>query len=402
MWGAILDGVQHTPHPKKIHSHLWRLVPASVAATTLLFIWLLYRPTGSVPTSTNIRLAQITNTNTPTPNNVKKQHKPTPSPLSDPHQNNTHNLPKTHHTPAHTARPKPLPTPLPATLPTVKPLTTQPLHPLLIAKALTTDSQASQAQEQKKYPTLPHTPHTHHRMSASLLISNIPGGASNIKGYGGLYATASNVIDYNNNPSEATDKPTQDDEKNAQELISLYNQAQGTAISVHRHPPIRAGLLASYPLTHSLYLESGILYTKESTDLKQGSKDYYTQTTYHDHLLGIPLTLRYDFVKTNRWSLHLAVSVLGEAMLHTSRQTYYSMPDNKIVAQGTPSRDPNEKTLRWSVRGGVGLRYALTKKVGLFVQPGVTKQLTTLGRTYEKLDPQNLSIDGVAGLSLDF
>lgn len=383
MWGAILTGVRAE---KQGHTRLlWVLLPTVGVAAALLLTWLLYRPQESVPVFSDadpVVAAVSEAARTEADPITALVEEPIPSPTV---QNTTHRL--------HYAEAKPL-----------KPL----LHHVVVetpevssATLIRTDQKrpkSSLTRQQRQIRELPSLPTRRHspRMRTSLLAANLQGSGGSMEGYGGLYAIAPNK----DRPAEG-EVPGDENEQSAQEMISFYNQAQETAISVRRHPPIRVGLMAACEMLPGLYLESGLLYTREVTDQRQGSDSYYTDMRYTDHLLGVPLTIRYDFLDRGRWSLHASGTIMGEKCLVSGLQTNYHMDKEWVPSKSTNQSLPGDP-IRWSVRGAMGVRYALTKQMGLFLEPGVTKQLTTLGRPYEEISPQTLFVDGVIGLSFDF
>lgn len=379
MWGAILTGVRAQ---RQGHSRLlWVLLPAVGVAAALLITWLLYRPQEPVPAFSEADpvVAAVSEADPVTPP-VEEESIPSPT-----MQKTTHRL--------HYAEAKPLSSLLRTVVverPEISPATlirTDQKHP-----------RSSITRQRHPIPSLPSLPTRRHspRLRTSLLAANLQGSGGSMEGYGGLYAIAPNK-----DHLAEKEAPEDENEQSAQEMISFYNQAQETAISVRRHPPIRVGLMAAYEMLPGLYLESGLLYTREVTDQRQGSDSYYTDMRYTDHLLGVPLTLRYDFLDRGRWSLHASGTIMGEKCLVAGVQTNYHMDKEWVPSKSTNQSLPGDP-IRWSVRGAMGVRYALTKQMGLFLEPGVTKQLTTLGRPYEEISPQTLFVDGVIGLSFDF
>lgn len=383
VWGAILTGVRAQKQGRS--RLLWVLLPAVGVAAALLLTWLLYRPQEPVP---------VFSDTDPIVAAVSEAARTEAEPITPPAE-----------------EPIPLPTVLSTTprqrYAVAKPLPSL-LHTVVVKRPeissttlIRTDQKRpriSLTRPQRLTPELPSLPTHRHspRLRTSLLAANLQVSGGSMEGYGGLYAIAPNM-----DHLAEKEAPEDEDEQSAQEMISFYNQAQETAISVHRHPPIRVGLMAAYEMLPGLYLESGLLYTREVTDQRQGSDSYYTDIRYTDHLLGVPLTLRYDFLDRGRWSLHASGTIMGEKCLVAGVQTNYHMDKEWVPSKSTNRSLPGDP-IRWSVRGAMGVRYALTKQMGLFLEPGVTKQLTTLGRTYEEISPQTLFVDGVIGLSFDF
>lgn len=108
------------------------------------------------------------------------------------------------------------------------------------------------------------------------------------------------------------------------------------------HLPVRFGMNLNYQLSDRLALLSGINYTWLYSEFSNGR----TQTDQHLHYLGIPVGVAYRL-----WSNpHLQIYLSGSAMLE------------KCL---------NEKPWQWSVNAGAGAEYALTRQLGLYLEPSV-------------------------------
>ena len=108
------------------------------------------------------------------------------------------------------------------------------------------------------------------------------------------------------------------------------------------HLPVRFGVNLNYQLSDRLALLSGINYTWLYSEFSNGR----TQIDQHLHYLGIPVGIAYQL-----WSNpHLRIYLSGSAMLE------------KCL---------NEKPWQWSVNAGAGAEYALTRQLGLYLEPSV-------------------------------
>ena len=108
------------------------------------------------------------------------------------------------------------------------------------------------------------------------------------------------------------------------------------------HLPVRFGMNLNYQLSERLALLSGINYTWLYSEFSNGR----TQIDQHLHYLGIPVGVAYQL-----WSNpHLQIYLSGSAMLE------------KCL---------NKKPWQWSVNAGAGAEYALTRQLGLYLEPSV-------------------------------
>lgn len=393
LWEGILSRIQ--PPKRKRLPVLWLLAPVMGAAACLLILWLLYRPDSSlVETDPAATLATA-----PHPQEVLPVFT-SEEPMAE-SKRSPSTTPPLYASAAHPHRYL-LGSPLAADevhLPIGSSGGYAGLHPALLARVegLPVVRPSSPSMKEGGM-ALPRPSRQSPRLRASLLASNVSGTGTSIGGYGRHYSVSLPAPEVLDLPS---DREIDSEKKTAHDLITLFNQTQETLLSVRRHPPLRVGLMVGYEVAKGLFVESGLLYTREETELRQGSESYYTDTRYTDQLLGVPLTLRWDFVDHRRWSVHLAGTLLGEVPLASSIQTDYHMGREVLPSERTASALTGDP-LQWSVRGALGVRYELTDRLGLYLEPGVTRQITTLPRLYNEVSPRPLYLDAVLGLSLQF
>ena len=126
-------------------------------------------------------------------------------------------------------------------------------------------------------------------------------------------------------------------------VTNLVCESYETYTYHHKHHlPVRFGMNLNYQLSDRLALLSGINYTWLYSEFSNGR----TQIDQHLHYLGIPVGIAYQL-----WSNpHLRIYFSGSAMLE------------KCL---------NEKPWQWSVNAGAGAEYALTRQLGLYLEPSV-------------------------------
>ena len=75
--------------------------------------------------------------------------------------------------------------------------------------------------------------------------------------------------------------------------ILLFNQGQDVANEVKHRLPVRTGLSFAYRINDRLSIESGLLYTLLTSDLKYGSESHYIAGQQKLHYIGVPVNARY-------------------------------------------------------------------------------------------------------------
>lgn len=121
-----------------------------------------------------------------------------------------------------------------------------------------------------------------------------------------------------------------------------YNSIENETCDSKHHPPVRIGMSMQYQLNDRLALLTGVNYAWLYSEFTQND----SKTDQHLHYFGIPVGLSYLL-----WSnQHLQCYISGTAMLE------------KCL---------NEKPWQWSVDAGAGAEYAITQRLGLYLEPSL-------------------------------
>lgn len=184
----------------------------------------------------------------------------------------------------------------------------------------------------------------------------------------------------------------------AYQQIMFKNINLETTTNVKHHFPVSFGLSLRKDLSDRISLETGLVYTLLTSDLKAGGDIYYSQEQKL-HYLGIPLKVGCYFVKKKRLSLYLSAGGMIEKCIKSQLKTRYEMQnehsfigDNQLDADG----------LQWSVLSSLGAQFNITNYLGLYVEPGVAYYFDdgTNVSTIRKEKPFNFNLQ--IGLRLGF
>ena len=137
--------------------------------------------------------------------------------------------------------------------------------------------------------------------------------------------------------------------------------------TVKNWQPIQVGVSVAYSFTDRLSIESGLTYSCLISDLSSGTPlgNYDIRQTLH--YIGLPLALRYDFLKIKGFSLYASAGGQMEKCVAGKTCTDYFVDGKKVSSEnGRIMVEP----LQWSVNTYVGAQYSFNRLVGLYVEPG--------------------------------
>ena len=114
----------------------------------------------------------------------------------------------------------------------------------------------------------------------------------------------------------------------------------------HHHQPVRFGLLLRYRLTDRWSVESGLTYTRLSSDITTIINDVTNVTEQRLNYLGLPLNISYELWKSCYFGLYVSGGGMIEKCLDAS-------------------------SWQFSLNGAAGAEYKLTNFFSLYAEPGL-------------------------------
>ena len=198
--------------------------------------------------------------------------------------------------------------------------------------------------------------------SLGLLASNVAGSRSSSSEYAALYG--STVTRQIHGFSE-----TSADFPDSQGYAGVMQSNSGNEVSstVRNWQPVQVGVSVAYSFTDRLSIESGLTYSCLVSDLSSGtpSGNYDIRQTLH--YIGLPLSLKYEFLKVKGFSLYASAGGQMEKCVDGKTRTDYFIDGKKVSSEnGRIMVEP----LQWSVGAYVGAQYSFNRLVGLYVEPG--------------------------------
>ncbi len=164
-----------------------------------------------------------------------------------------------------------------------------------------------------------------------------------------------------------------------------YLRQAKQVLDIKHHQPISFGLSIRKTLGKGFSLESGLTYTLLSSDAKLAD-DEQQMIEQKLHYIGIPLRANWNFLDKKLVTLYVS----GGGMVE------------KCVYGKLGSEKETVKPLQFSVFGAVGAQLNATKRIGVYIEPGVAYYFDDGSdiQTIRKENPFNFNIQ--AGIRLTY
>lgn len=158
---------------------------------------------------------------------------------------------------------------------------------------------------------------------------------------------------------------------NPQLGIGIFNQGKSvkTEYKYKHRLPVRVGLNVAYRLTDRLSVESGVSYTRLSSDMKDGTKDNYSSGSQKLDYIGVPLNVKYRAFGYRRLSVYASAGLLTEKCVSGKATHEYVISGEKKKHE---AEDVAAKPWQLSVNAALGAQFDVLRNVGVYVEPGVS------------------------------
>lgn len=151
--------------------------------------------------------------------------------------------------------------------------------------------------------------------------------------------------------------------------IGIFNQGKSVKTEYKHRLPVRVGLNVAYRLTDRLSVESGVSYTRLSSDMKDGTKDNYSSGSQKLDYIGVPLNVKYRAFAYRRLSLYASAGLLTEKCVSGKMTHEYVISGEKKKRE---TEDVAAKPWQLSVNAALGAQFDVLRNVGVYVEPGVS------------------------------
>lgn len=151
--------------------------------------------------------------------------------------------------------------------------------------------------------------------------------------------------------------------------IGVLNQGKDIITETRHRLPVRIGLNVAYAVTKRLSIESGLTYTRLSSDISEGTKDNYFYSDQKLDYIGVPINVKYRFVDCRRFSIYASAGVLAEKCVSgKTTKKYVIMNETK----DTEHQELNTKPFQMSLNAAIGAQYDVIENVGIYAEPGLS------------------------------
>ena len=158
----------------------------------------------------------------------------------------------------------------------------------------------------------------------------------------------------------------------------------------HHSMPVAWTLTLKYRLDKRFGIESGLSYSRLTSDFEMGADGNAIQEHQTIHYLGIPVKGSYVLHGGKTWSIYGSLGVTTEIPIHSPLTTSYYLHGRLKASDKSTIRAP----WQWSVSTGLGLQYNFTPNIGVFAEPSLQYYIPT-GRgveTYRTEHPFSFSL----------
>lgn len=156
---------------------------------------------------------------------------------------------------------------------------------------------------------------------------------------------------------------------NPQLGIGIFNQGKSVKTEYKHRLPVRVGLNVAYRLTDRLSVESGVSYTRLSSDMKDGTKNNYSSSSQKLDYIGVPLNVKYRAFGYRRLSVYTSAGLLTEKCVSGKTTHEYVISGEKKKHE---AEDVAAKPWQLSVNAALGAQFDVLRNVGVYVEPGVS------------------------------
>lgn len=179
---------------------------------------------------------------------------------------------------------------------------------------------------------------------------------------------------------------------NPQLGIGIFNQGKSVKTEYKHRLPVRVGINVAYRLTDRLSVESGVSYTRLSSDMKDGTKDNYSSGSQKLDYIGVPLNVKYRAFGYRRLSVYASAGLLTEKCVSGKTTHEYVISGEKKKHE---AEDVAAKPWQLSVNAALGAQLDVLRNVGVYVEPGVSYYFddrSTLSTIYKE-KPLNFNLN---------
>ncbi|MBR5332510.1 MAG: sigma-70 family RNA polymerase sigma factor [Muribaculaceae bacterium] len=158
----------------------------------------------------------------------------------------------------------------------------------------------------------------------------------------------------------------------------------------HHDLPFTFSLALQHRLTKRWSIESGLSYTRLSSQFTTGEPFAGIIDNQEIHYLGIPLKASYNWLENRQWSLYTSLGFTMDIPIYSSVSSDFVLNGSTLLHQ----KESLDMPLQWSTGIGVGFQYKVSTHFGIFAEPSFQYYIPDGSniKTYRTEHPYNFSI----------
>lgn len=138
-------------------------------------------------------------------------------------------------------------------------------------------------------------------------------------------------------------------------------------LDMQHHLPLRFGVSVRYDITPRLGVETGLTYSRLSSDVKSsGATDSYSGEQVL-HYIGVPVNVKYRLASWKSFDFYASAGVMGEKCVSGELSGHNSGSQSQ---RNTVKL--HEKRLQWSANASGGVEFDIVRNVGIYAEPGIS------------------------------
>lgn len=151
--------------------------------------------------------------------------------------------------------------------------------------------------------------------------------------------------------------------------INIFNQGKEVKTQYNHRLPVRIGVKVAYALSERWSIESGLTYTRLSSDVKYGTKENYFTGEQKLNYMGIPVNVKYNAWSYKRLHLYGSVGILAEKCVSGTFKKEYILKNSR---KQTETLSIDTKPLQISVNTSLGVQFDFLDNFSIYAEPGIS------------------------------
>lgn len=175
----------------------------------------------------------------------------------------------------------------------------------------------------------------------------------------------------------------------------IYGSYDMATVNKLKHDyPLTFGASVGIGITHNLSIETGLMYTYMKSEAEQGGSGRYEYDIKQKlHYLGIPVKIKYDFLKHRRVDLYVSAGGTFEKLI-SGNVTITTKSQSGSGQKVSDKEKIKTNNIQTSLGSNVGVEFKVDKTFGIYLEPGVSYYIKSSCQpdSYRKDNPLSFTL----------